>query len=379
MRMIDRAEYILAIQKALSRSRIVVLTGPRQCGKTTLARQFCPADSANYFDLEDPAHLALLDAPMTALRPLRGLVVIDEIQRKPDLFPILRVLADRDPLPSRFLILGSAAPALMRQSSESLAGRQEVIEISGFSLKEVGSDQWPRQWLRGSFPLSFLASSDEDSLAWRKAFVQTFLERDMPQFGIGISPVAMRRFWAMLAHYHGQLWNGAELARSLAVSESTVRKYLDTLEQVCMVRVLQPWFENIGKRQVNSPKVIFRDSGLLHCLLGCQTERELLEHPKCGASWEGYALEEVIRLIHPDQAYFWATQNRAELDLLLIKGGRRLGFEFKRADAPKVTPSMRIAQNDLRLNSLTVVYPGDRTYALHDGISVCPLAKLGDG
>jgi predicted AAA+ superfamily ATPase len=317
----------------------------------------------------------MLDEPMTALRPLKGVVVIDEVQRRPELFPLLRVLADREPLPARFLILGSASPALLRQSSESLAGRLELIEVAGFSVSEVAVGQADRLWLRGGFPLSFLSANDEDSLAWRKGFIQTFLERDVPQFGIGIAPVALRRFWAMLAHYHGQIWNGAELARSLAVSESTVRKYLDTLEQVCMVRVLQPWFENLGKRQVKSPKIVFRDSGILHALLGCGTRRELLEHPKCGASWEGHALETVIRALRPDEAYFWATQNRAELDLLLIRKGRRHGYEFKRGDAPKLTPSMRIARQDLKLDRLTVVYPGDRAYTLAEGIRVCPLSE----
>ena len=371
--MIDRPYYTETLRRALARSRVVVLSGPRQSGKTTLARLFCPEDSANYFDLEDPAHLGMLDEPMTALRDLRGTVVIDEVQRKPDLFPVLRVLADRKPLPARFLILGSASPALLRQSSESLAGRLEVIEVAGFSLDEVGPGAQQRHWLRGGFPLSFLADDDRDSLSWRKNFIQTFLERDLPQLGVGVSPVTLRRFWAMLAHYHGQIWNGAELARSLSVSESAVRRYLDILEHACMVRVLQPWFANIGKRQVKSPKVLIRDSGLLHALLGCGTERELRDHPKFGASWEGYALETVVRRACPDEAYFWATQNRAELDLLLVKDGRRSGYEFKCADAPKLTPSMRIAKDDLALESLTVIYPGTRAYTLREGITVSPL------
>jgi predicted AAA+ superfamily ATPase len=285
-------------------------------------------------------------------------------------------LADRSPLPARFLILGSASAVLLRQSSESLAGRLEIIEIAGFGVGEVASGEAEKLWLRGGFPLSFLAKNDENSFVWRKSFIQTFLERDLPQFGIGISPVVMRRFWAMLAHYHGQIWNGAELARSLSLSESSVRKYLDTLNHVCMVRVLQPWFENIGKRQVKSPKVIFRDSGLLHSLLGCKSARDLRDHPKRGASWEGFALETVIRAVEPDEVYFWATQNQAELDLLIIKNGRRLGYEFKCVDAPKMTPSMRIAQNDLHLENITVVYPGERTYKLDDTVTVSPLTAI---
>lgn len=372
--MIERPYYREAIRKALARSRVVVLSGPRQCGKTTLAREVCPADSPNYFDLENPAHLAMLEEPMTALRGLRGTVVIDEVQRKPELFPVLRVLSDRTPLPARFLILGSVSPELMRQSSESLAGRVETIPVSGFSLREVGPASESLHWLRGGFPLSFLAADDVDSFVWRREFIQTFLERDLPQFGVGVSPVTMRRFWAMLAHYHAQIWNGAELARSLAVSESSVRRYLDILDHVCMIRVLPPWFENIGKRQVKSPKVFFRDSGLLHSLLGCKMRREVDEHPKVGASWEGYALENVIQSVRPDEAYYWATQNHAELDLLLFKEGRRLGYEFKCVDAPRLTPSMRIARTDLRLDALTVVYPGDRSYVLQDGTEVRPLA-----
>lgn len=374
--MIKRTLTIPLIEQALRRSRVVALLGPRQCGKTTLARTFVPADSLNYFDLEDPTSLVRLEEPMTALRNLEGLVVIDEIQRQPELFPVLRVLADREPLPARFLILGSASPSLLRQSSESLAGRLETVTMGGFSLGELGGDAQAQHWLRGGFPLSFLASSEEDSLAWRKNFIQTFLERDLPQLGIGIPAVTLLRFWTMLAHYHGQFWNAAEPARSLGVSESTTRRYLDLLEGVFMVRQLQPWHVNLKKRQVKSPKVYFHDTGLLHQLLGIGSERDLLAHPKSGASWEGYVVEEIIKAVRPDQTFFWATHGGAELDLLLFKDGRRFGIECKRVDAPRLTPSMRIALEDLELDHLTVVYPGNRPYPLAERVKVIPLETV---
>jgi len=365
-----------AIVTALERSRVVALLGPRQCGKTTLARQFVPTDSAAYFDLEDPLSLARLDEPMTALRDLSGLVVIDEVQRRPELFPILRVLADRTPLPARFLILGSAAPDLLRQSSESLAGRMETVPLSGFTITDVGMPAHQVHWLRGGFPLSFLATSDSNSVAWRKSFIQTLLERDIPSFGLGTPAPTLFRFWTMLAHYHGQVWNAAEPARSLGIGETSVRRYLDLLEGVYMVRQLQPWHENLKKRQVKSPKVYIRDSGLLHQLLGIRTMPELLSHPKCGASWEGYVIEEIISSVQPDEVYFWATHAGAELDLLLFKDGRRFGVEIKRADAPRLTPSMRTALEDLRLDRLAVIYPGERRYALAEQVEVVPLMDL---
>jgi len=364
------------ITTALERSRIVAILGPRQCGKTTLARQFVPPDSTAYFDLEDPLTLARLDEPMTALRDLSGLVVIDEVQRRPELFPILRVLADRTPLPARFLILGSAAPDLLRQSSESLAGRMETIPLSGFTINDVGMPAHQVHWLRGGFPLSFLATSDSNSVAWRKSFIQTLLERDIPSFGLGTPAPTLFRFWTMLAHYHGQVWNAAEPARSLGIGETSVRRYLDLLEGVYMVRQLQPWHENLKKRQVKSPKVYIRDSGLLHQLLGIRTLPELLSHPKCGASWEGYVIEEIISSVQPDEVYFWATHAGAELDLLLFKDGRRFGVEIKRADAPRLTPSMRTALEDLRLDRLVVIYPGERRYALAEQVEVVPLLDL---
>ncbi len=377
--MIKRPLTLSRIRRALSRSRVVALIGPRQCGKTTIARQIVPADSLNYFDLEDPASLARLAEPMTALAALRGVVAIDEVQRLPDLFTVLRVLADRTPLPARFLILGSASPELLRQSSESLAGRLETIPLSGFSLAEVGAKVLERHWQRGGFPLAYLARSQADSLSWRQQFIQAFLERDLPQLGITIPAPALLRCWTMFAHYHGQRWNAAEPARSLGVSEPTVKRYLDLLTGLFMVRQLHPWHENLKKRQVKAPKVYLRDSGLLHQLLGIRTEKDLLTHPKCGASWEGYAIEETLKAVQPDEAYFWATHTGAELDLLLFKAGRRLGVEVKRADAPTLTPSMRIALHDLRLDHLTVLYPGTRCYTLAEHVDVVPLAALAKG
>ena len=376
--MIERPSFITEIQAALQRSRIIALIGPRQSGKTTLAQRFVSRDSVNYFDLEDPVSLIRLEEPMTALRDLTGLVVIDEIQRRPDLFQLLRVLADRRPLLARFLILGSASPDLVREASESLAGRLETISVSGFSLAEVGQERLSQHWLRGGFPLSYLAASDADSQIWRKNFIQSFLERDLPQWGIQIPAATLMRFWTMLAHYHGQTWNAAEASRSFGVSDMTVRRYLDVLEGVFMIRVLQPWYANIHKRQVKSPKIYFRDSGLLHTLLGIYSELDLYTHPKIGASWEGYAIEEVIKAVGPDEAYFWATNNGAELDLLLLKDGKRIGVECKRKDAPRLTPSMKIAMEDLRLDKLIVFYPGERAYPLSERIEVKPLIRLAE-
>jgi predicted AAA+ superfamily ATPase len=376
--MIDRETDRKLVRTALNRSRVVALVGPRQCGKTTLAREFLAADSLNYFDLEDPSSLARLGEPDTALRPLKGLVVIDEVQRRPDLFALLRVLADRRPLRARFLILGSASPDLLKQSSESLAGRLETVQLEGFRLADLGAAKQARHWLRGGFPLSFTARTEANSVAWRQHFLQTFLEQDLPQLGVTIPAAALRRFWSMMAHYHGQIWNAAELARALAVNESTVRRYLDLMTGVFTLRQLSPWFENLGKRQVKAPKVYVRDSGLLHALLGITSRRDLEHHPKVGASWEGYAVEEVLKALRPDEAYFWATHQGAELDLLLFKRGRRIGVECKRADAPTLTPSMRIALADLKLDKLHVVYPGEKRYALARNVEVVPLPQLVD-
>ncbi|RLT44942.1 MAG: ATP-binding protein [Chloroflexi bacterium] len=379
MNLLDRPSLQQILDQALTRSRVVVLIGPRQCGKTTLARQWVSADSINYFDLEDPISLARLEQPMTALQNLQGLVVIDEVQRRPDLFPILRVLSDRSPLPARFLILGSASPDLLRQSSESLAGRIEMIQMAGFRLIDVGAESQSTHWLRGGFPLSFLAASEDESLAWRRNFVQTFLERDLPQLGISIPAANLFRFWNVLTHYHGQVWNAAEAARAMDTNESTARRYIDLLEGVFMVRQLPPWYANLGKRQVKSPKIYFRDTGILHQMLGIRSQRDLLIHPKSGASWEGYVIEEVIKAFDPDEKYFWATHSGAELDLLLLKDGRRIGVECKRVDAPRFSPSMRIALTDLELDHLFVIYPGSRAYPLADNVTVLPLTQLAQG
>ncbi len=373
---IDRVRVRTEIARALNRFRGVILVGPRQVGKTTLARSFVPADAPNYFDLEDAVVAEQFRAPRVLLEGLRGLVVIDEVQHAPELFRLLRVLMDRDDAPARFLLLGSASPSLLRQTSESLLGRVAVIEIGGFALDEVASQAMPTLWRRGGAPLSYLAGDEHQSVDWRERFVQLFLERDLPQLGINAAPAAVRRFWTMLAHYHGQVWNAADPARSLGVNESTVRRYLDWLTQTYMVRQLQPWHENVGKRQVKAPKIYFRDSGLLHALMGIRSEGDLMTHPKSGASWEGFVLEQVLRIAQPDEAYFWATHAGAELDLLMIKHGHRIGVEIKRADAPALTPSMRIAMHDLKLDRLLVLYPGNRSYSLASGIDVVPAAAV---
>jgi predicted AAA+ superfamily ATPase len=320
---------------------------------------------------------------MDTLSRCDGLVVIDEVQRRPGLFPVLRVLLDRSDAPGQYLLLGSASPALLRQAGESLLGRVETLEVGGFDLREVSGaaaagrvDAETRLWVRGGFPRSYLAGSDEDSLAWRIGAIASHVEVDLPQFGVDVAAPAMLRFWRMLAHYHGQVWNAADPARSLGVSEPTVRRYLDTLTQTLMVRQLQPWHENLGKRQVKAPKVCFRDSGLLHALMDVGSLAALLAHPRCGASWEGFALEQVLRLAKPEEAYFWATHQGAELDLLLLRGTRRVGVEFKRADAPAVTRSMRIAAEDLKLDVLYVVYPGEHRFNLAPGIEAVPLRSL---
>ena len=376
--MIPRAHVLASIHTALERSPIAVLTGPRQCGKTTLAREFLSEESSNYFDLEDPISLARLEEPMTALRSLEGLVVIDEVQRRPDLFPVLRVLSDRPGSSARFLILGSASGDLLRQSSESLAGRMEQISLGGFTLDEVGAEHSDALWLRGGFPRAFLSGTEQDAATWRKQFIQTLLERDLPQWGVRTPAVALQRFWTMVAHYHGQTWNAAEPARALGVSPVTTRRYLDLLTDALMIRQLQPWHANLAKRQVKAPKLYIRDSGLLHQLIGIATEKSLLTHPKVGASWEGFALDQVIARVPHDEAFFWATHQGAEIDLLLRRGHRLLGVEFKRADAPRMTRSIGIALADLGLERVAIVYPGSMRYPIADRVEVVPLSILAE-
>jgi predicted AAA+ superfamily ATPase len=377
--MIQRISLLNTIDRAIERSRVVVLTGPRQCGKTTLARELLDVESINYFDLEDPASLARLDEPMTALKPLEGLIVIDEIQRRPELFPILRVLADRAHSPARFLILGSASGDLMRQTSESLAGRLERVEMGGFSMYELGLQAEQDLWLRGGFPLSYLAQSDADSISWRRNFILSLLERDLPQWGVRVPAAALHRFWGMLAHYHGQTWNAADPARSLGVSEPTIRRYLDLLTDAFIVRQLRPYHANLRKRQVKSPKVYIRDSGLLHHLLGVQSMRSLLMHPKMGASWEGFVIEQVLRVEPYDEHFFWATHQGAEIDIILRRGDDLLGIECKRKDQPRITPSIHIALKDLGLKKVAVIYPGSKRFPLSEQVEAVSLASLAGG
>ncbi len=376
-KLLERTELRRRVDLGLHRNPIVALIGPRQCGKTTLAREVLAATpQAELFDLENPRSAARLEHPLQALEDLRGLVVLDEIQRRPDLFPVLRVLADRDPLPARFLILGSASPDLIRGSSESLAGRVAFVDMGGFELREVGAAAQQKLWWRGGFPRSFLAENDAASRDWLEAFIQTFLERDLRALGIHVPAPTLRRFWAMLAHDHGQIWNASELGRSLQMTHTTVKHHLDILSGALVVRQLPPWFENLGKRQVKSPKIYFRDTGLLHTLLQVPSSVLLESHPKLGASWEGFALEQVLRRTGDRHAYFWATQSGAELDLLLMLDNQRVGVEFKFGDAPSVTRSMQIALEDLRLDRLLVVYPGPESGRLKERIELVALADL---
>jgi len=374
--LIQRAELLTRLERGLRSNPIVLLLGPRQCGKTTLAQMYAGRRPVTHFDLEDPRDHTRLSQPMTALEPLRGRVVIDEAQLRPELFPVLRVLADRRPLPARFLLLGSASPELVRGTSESLAGRVAYLPMSGFDLSEVGAGALRALWMRGGLPRSFLARSDAESLQWRDDFIQAFLERDLRRFGVQVAPVTLRRFWSMVAHYHGQIWNASEIGRSLGEAHTTVRRHLDILTAAFVVRQLPPWFENLSKRQVKSPKIYLRDSGLLHALLGVESFAALEAHPKLGASWEGFALEEVLRVTGDREAYFWSTQSGAELDLMVFARGKRLGFEFKYADAPGVTKSLQIAKSDLKLDHAFVVVPGRKSYPLNDWAEVLSLSEL---
>lgn len=369
--MIPRPRHLHRLEHLLAYHPVVAILGARQVGKTTLARQLMERfdGPATRFDLEDMDDLSRLAEPKLALGGLAGLVVIDEVQRRPDLFPVLRVLVDRPGSETKFLILGSASPELLRQGSESLAGRIVFHQLDGFALDEVGIEEGETLWVRGGFPRSFLAPSEEVSVDWRRGFVQTFLERDLPQLGIQIPGETLHRFWRMLAHYHGQLWNGAELARAFGVSGSTVRRYLDLLTGALVLRQLPPWHENVGKRQVRSPKVYVSDSGLLHMLLGLDTREALEGHPKVGASWEGFVLREILTRLgaRKEESYFWATHSGAELDLVVVRGDRRFGFEIKRTTAPRYTRSARSAYKALGLQRLDVVHAGEESFPLAGG------------
>ena len=377
MLFIDRRDYRQQIQDSLAQFRITALLGPRQCGKTTLAKSFA-AGSESYFDLEDPLDLARLEAPRQTLGRLTGLVVIDEIQRRPDLFPLLRVLADRPDAPARFLILGSASPDLVKGVSESLAGRIGFVDLSGFDGTEVGFDHLDTVWVRGGFPESYLSVSDIASFRWRQQFIRTFLTRDIPQLGITIPAEQLRRFWLMIAHYHGQTWNASEIAGSLGINYKTAQHYLDILTGAFMIRALPAWTENLGKRVRKAPKIYLRDSGLFHALQNIHSLHDLQAHPKLGASWEGLAIEHVLRVTRaePGEAFCWSTHGGAELDLMLVRGSQRWGFELKYSDAPRTTKSMRVALEDLKLDRLFVIYPGEKDYALDDSIDVLPLLAI---
>lgn len=373
----ERASFLGRLDRFFRATPVVAILGPRQCGKTTLARQYAK-NRATYFDLENPRDVQRLDEPFLALEGLSGLVVIDEIQRAPDLFKALRVLVDRPKNKARFLILGSASRDLIRQGSETLAGRISFMELSPFALFEVGPLEWRRLWDRGGFPKAFLARSAQQSRDWREAYITTFLEQDIPLLGFQIPPRTLRRFWMMLTFYHGQIFNASEIGRSLGIAHTTVQHYLDILNGTFMVRVLLPWVENINKRLVKSPKIYFRDSGLFHSLLGVESSKAIQGHPKVGASWEGFALEEIVRRhgAREEEVFFWATHGEAELDLLVFQGGRRWGYEFKYADAPRITRSMTQAIHDLRLDHLTVVFPGTDSYKLSPTITATGLSIL---
>jgi predicted AAA+ superfamily ATPase len=374
--LVARPRALARVRRTLAANPVCALLGPRQCGKTTLAREIAASRRAvHFFDLETSVARRQLAEPELALQPLRGLVVIDEIQRDPRLFEVLRPLADRPGTPARFLVLGSASPDLVRGASESLAGRVGFVDLGGFDLSEVGDVRLGELWLRGGMPRSLLARSEPLSTSWRRDFVRTFLERDVPQLGIRIPADSLRRFWMMLAHFHGQVWNGADVARSLGVNEHTVRRYLDVMSGTYLARQLQPWFENVSKRQYKSPKVYVRDSGLLHALLGIESREDLLGHPRLGASWEGFAIEQILAAAGDRDAYFWGTHAGAELDLLLLRRGRRMGVEVKYADAPSMTRSLHVALEDLGLARAFVVYPGRERYRIHAKVEVVPLAE----
>lgn len=374
--MIARPELERKVAVGLEHSPVTLLLGPRQCGKTTLARQLGAGREGSYYDLESPRDLARLAQPQTVLEAARGLVVLDEIHQRPDLLPLLRVLADRQSSPCQFLLLGSASPDLMKKSSETLAGRVHFVDMSGFTLAETGVERKLELWMRGGFPKSFLAEDEPGSVKWREDFIQTFLQRDLPMLGIQVPPATLHRFWTMLAHYHGQIWNGSEIGSSLGVSYHATRRYLDALSGAYVVRQLPPWFENLGKRVVKSPKVYVRDTGLLHALLDIPDFPALQGHPKLGASWEGFVIEQILSWAGERNAYFWATHSRAELDLMVLAKGKRWGIEVKYQDAPTITKSMRMAMQDLKLERLWVVYPGPTGYPMDEKIECVSLAQL---
>jgi len=376
--MIKRNNFLNRLQTAISRSPITALLGPRQCGKTTLARYFGEKQSADYYDLESQVDLRRLQNPELILGIAKGLVILDEIQLLPQLFSVLRVIVDRPESKSKFLILGSASPYIIKNASESLAGRVEFIELTGFNALETDVSALSDLWSKGGYPRSFLAKTDNDSYVWRDGFIRTFLERDIPQLGISIPAQAMRRFWTMLAHFHGQIWNASKVARSMGVTDKTTRSYLDILSGTYMIRQLQPWFQNISKRQVKAPKIYFRDTGLLHSLLGMTNMHNLIGHPQVGASWEGFVIEQTLAIFEPSACYFWNTYSGAELDLFFIHDGKRIGIEIKFSEAPKVTKSMKVAKQELDLDCLFVIYPGKHEYQVDKNITVWPLSKLTD-
>lgn len=373
---LERPSYLKQISTAMGRSPITALLGPRQCGKTTLARAIAETQPATFFDLESEPDLRRLQNPQLALGSLTGLVILDEIQLMPEIFQALRVLVDSPENQAHYLILGSASPILVKKTAESLAGRVEFVDLAGFDLSETGQDSWKTLWSRGGFPRSYLAANDADSAAWREGFIRTFLERDIPQLGITIPAAALRRFWTMLAHYHGQVWNASELSRALGLTGKTVRSYLDILSGTFVVRQLQPWYENISKRQVKAPKIYLRDSGLLNSLMSIDNFDTLLSHPKVGAFWEGFVIEQVVQTLQLTEVYFWSTHTGAEIDLFFFKGGRRYGIEIKLNEAPKITRSMHIAQTDLSLEHLWVIHPGPHTYLAQDGMTVLSIHDL---
>jgi len=373
---IGREHICESVYSGIKNNPVTALLGPRQCGKTTLARDIASKLNSLYFDLENPLDEAKLKTPQLIFDSFEGLIILDEIQTKPDLLPLLRVYSDKKPLKIRFLILGSASPELMKKSSESLAGRVHFIDMAGFSVDEVGGEKLNKLWSRGGFPKAFLAKSDADSIEWRYDFIKMFLERDVLKLGLGVSSATMRRFWEMITHYHAQIWNSSEIGSSMGVSHTTAQKYLDALTGTYMVRQLMPYYGNIGKRFVKSPKIYLRDSGIFHTFLNVTTFKELLVNPKIGASWEGFACEQVLNRFGERDSFFWRTYNEAELDLLLLRKGKKYGFEFKCFDAPVLTKSMKIAKEDLKLEHLWVVYPGKQTYSLDKWCTCNPVTEM---